>query len=36
MADGTLFAIGCGVMFLFAAGVYVLMRAGLSPNEDER
>ena len=27
MTDATVFAIGCGVMFLFMAGAYLLARA---------
>lgn len=31
MTDATLFAIGCGVMFLFLAGAYVAIRADRAP-----
>ena len=31
MTDATLFAIGCGVMFLFLAGAYVAIRTDTTP-----
>jgi hypothetical protein len=35
MDDRTLFAIGCGVMFLFLAGGYVLVRVTFSAEAGE-
>lgn len=34
MSNGMLFAFGCGVTFLFLAGVYVLMREDFQRRHD--
>ena len=36
MTDATLFAMGCGVMFLFLAGVYLLARSDYHANVIQR
>ncbi|MDE0899644.1 MAG: hypothetical protein OSA81_11550 [Longimicrobiales bacterium] len=36
MDDRTLLAFGCGVMFLFLAGSYVLARASFSATETDQ